>query len=392
MKRKIDGGLPRAAKWVQLLGCVFGLVLMLTEPLSAQNRPKTKDLLGDWYLDFKFAETTKRGTTEYTVFSLEKSTYIDDEDLKVYTQTHPIILTLKEDGKAEIIHKEVQEIKVIKSRRITDHFITIDRTIIPLKWWFDGKRFTFNLISKKKKRGEYDYGKYELDGSYDVETLKGSSDVFLGDRVYEGQVSRFHDEMLKHLVDNLSQMTLEHFTPTSFVLNGRSTYKPLKAVYQEPLGDVSSFGWNANMVYATREKPQEIDGENYASGQEQKALSTAAEMLVYTYMKKLSPQSGQKPRSQVLSTKAEGRDAGRCVSSNVILQWEARDFLSGVPYGTCEVTGGLKVYPPLRSVDKWKAVFEMHSKNDHAARVTSASHWKGLESITFDLNSPTNDR
>lgn len=355
------------------------LCLLLPSALIAQNKAKSKDLYGDWYLNFKYAEITPKGTKEEPLFNYTKELCAEGGDTKAYSYHEPIRLTLMEGGNAKLYYKEVLEIKSIEGAKITGHTLSIFRTELPLRWYFEGGRFHFSPIKAKNKG--VDRRKYEVTQTHDEQELVGT-DVYFGDIGYEGIVDMFTDELIEHLLSNLNKMKLEHYTPNAFVLNGRNTFKELKGYAVEPFGMFD--GWRSNIVYVTKEKPQEIGKMHQATDAELKAISSSSEALASHFMKTIAPMSGKNPKAHILGHRVHENEDGRYISSTVTLTWEARDWPS-IPYGTCEATGSLKLYPPVRSIDKWKVEFVLQDKNDHAARVSTPSQWDNLKRIVFDF-------
>lgn len=86
----------------------------------------------------------------------------------------------------------------------------------------------------------------------------------------------------------------------------------------------------------------------------------------------ISPQSGKELKYNVdldNITKVEKN----VLAVDVRYDWLARDWASGVPYGTCSLTGTLYVFLPESKVDLTKSKFIPKDYNQHL-RAVSTSH------------------
>ncbi|WP_373802665.1 hypothetical protein [Bacteroides heparinolyticus] len=107
-------------------------------------------------------------------------------------------------------------------------------------------------------------------------------------------------------------------------------------------------------------------------------METAALHMTKKISGIISPQSGRNWHPSVDIESMDYYESQNVVVAYVILRWEARDFWSGVSYGTCEVGGTLSLYMPYRSVDSAKATFQYQTRNQHVQKVSESKHWEQI--------------
>lgn len=358
----------------RLLGIV-SLMLTLCLSLQAQNRPKWRDLLGEWYLNFVYEDSSPRRNAPAPLFRLEKHKIAAGSDYILTRQETPVCLNLMEGERATLSLKTVFEEKGTGEMSGKHHCMMIHRRVLNLSWKFNGKRLMLYPLKNKKKKNEY---KYDVDIFWDEVAIIDNG-LYLADAISASSEDMLADRLIEHFIKNFNEMNIEHYTGTEFVLNGKDTFKPLRGIYQEPIGEVS--GWDANMVYASR-TPMEQGGLSLNAKQE-KFLEDIAATFSNRLMRRISPNSGKNSKYRIINSRIESTDDGKVIIGDVSLYWDARHFMAGVPYGTCEVSGKLTLYPPLRSVDSWKAKLSVENKNDQAVRVSNTSDWKSEEVLEF---------
>ncbi len=109
--------------------------------------------------------------------------------------------------------------------------------------------------------------------------------------------------------------------------------------------------------------------QQYRSELERLVLHFTAKASQY-----FSPMSGREFRGELLSEQGIGysREDG-FISCRAKLLWQARDYWSGVPYDWCEVSGIIRYYPPLRSIDKPIGIFTPERVNKQVVAVSDST-------------------
>lgn len=92
----------------------------------------------------------------------------------------------------------------------------------------------------------------------------------------------------------------------------------------------------------------------------------------------ISPMSGSDLKFEFDLTSVIYDSKENVISVRVTYTWQARDFLSGVPYGECQLSGLLTVYPPIRSIDGLQAKFYYDERNWHLRRVSNEAYLSKL--------------
>lgn len=102
-------------------------------------------------------------------------------------------------------------------------------------------------------------------------------------------------------------------------------------------------------------------------------LTTYSEKVLVKINSIISPQSGKELRHKLdLNNISVPED--NVLAVNVRYDWIARDWLSGVSYGTCTLTGTLYLYLPNSPVDLTKAEFFPKDYNQHFVDVSTKSN------------------
>lgn len=92
----------------------------------------------------------------------------------------------------------------------------------------------------------------------------------------------------------------------------------------------------------------------------------------------ISPMSGSDMKFEFDLTSVIYDSKENVISVRVIYTWQARDLFSGVPYGECQMSGLLTVYPPIRSIDGLQAKFYYDERNWHLRRVSNEAYLNKL--------------
>lgn len=92
----------------------------------------------------------------------------------------------------------------------------------------------------------------------------------------------------------------------------------------------------------------------------------------------ISPMSGSGLKFEFDSTSVIYDSKENVISVRVTYTWQARDLFSGVPYGECQMSGLLTVYPPIRSIDGLQAKFYYDERNWHLRRVSNEAYLSKL--------------
>ncbi len=115
-------------------------------------------------------------------------------------------------------------------------------------------------------------------------------------------------------------------------------------------------------------------------------IENAAELMAVKVQELIAPQSGKEVRYSVFYDDLTYDRRNHRVRVYSKFSFLARDFLSGVSYGTCQIAGVLDVYLPVRSIDGTRANFFWKERNQHIIDVSKRRHWDTLDkglSISF---------
>ncbi len=108
-------------------------------------------------------------------------------------------------------------------------------------------------------------------------------------------------------------------------------------------------------------------------------IEVAADKMAHRIQRLIAPQSGREVRYK-LDYKNLGYDRNNHqVTIYTNFSFLARDFLSGVDYGTCLIGGFLEVYLPIREIDGTRATFTWKERNKQIVSVSSSYDWNVLD-------------
>ncbi len=107
-------------------------------------------------------------------------------------------------------------------------------------------------------------------------------------------------------------------------------------------------------------------------------IEAAASQMAYKVQKLIAPQSGKEVRYQVDYDNLSYDRSNHKVTVYAYFSFLARDFWSGVGYGTCKVSGVLDVYLPVRNIDGTRAIFIWKERNKQIVNVSKPRHWSVL--------------
>lgn len=116
------------------------------------------------------------------------------------------------------------------------------------------------------------------------------------------------------------------------------------------------------------------------------SLEMATASMLKHLMKEISPMSGRDPRYAVHLDNIHYDEQENVVQAEVELNWQARDLLSGVRYGTCVINGVLSLYLPTRAIDQTKAHLSNVQYNKQLKDVSKRKHLEMLQrGVTINL-------
>lgn len=112
-----------------------------------------------------------------------------------------------------------------------------------------------------------------------------------------------------------------------------------------------------------------------------------APKLTVEASKVISPKSGRYFTAKAAYEEEIHYDRAKgYVACPVILQWEARDWWSSVPYGICQLQGWMYYYPRDLGNRSPHVDFFYTDRNNHVVRVSKEKHWEILKKgIRIDL-------
>lgn len=108
-------------------------------------------------------------------------------------------------------------------------------------------------------------------------------------------------------------------------------------------------------------------------------LETASSQMLKTLIKEFSPQSGKDAQYLLDLNNISYDDQNNMVSAKVLLTWQAREFLAGIPYGECQVSGTIYVYMPIRTFDSTEVILIPDRYNAHLRDVSTNAKCAKLE-------------
>ncbi|WP_373802664.1 hypothetical protein [Bacteroides heparinolyticus] len=108
-------------------------------------------------------------------------------------------------------------------------------------------------------------------------------------------------------------------------------------------------------------------------------MQDAAFLLTKKISSIISPQSGMDYNPYVHVGELQFDSTEKVIKVRTTLRWQAREFLSDVPYGMCKVSGILYLYLPIRANDNVKAIFVYDNRNNHVIRVSTSQHWQRID-------------
>lgn len=100
-------------------------------------------------------------------------------------------------------------------------------------------------------------------------------------------------------------------------------------------------------------------------------LEEAANQMTSGIIEMISPISGKGGQYTVYYENIYYNKYTNSVSADVLLRWQARDVLSGVGYGECQLLGNLQVFLPLHAKHNTTAEFKVKQWNEHLIQVSS---------------------
>lgn len=115
-------------------------------------------------------------------------------------------------------------------------------------------------------------------------------------------------------------------------------------------------------------------------------IEAAAYKMAYKVQKLIAPKSGKEVGYKVNYNNLTYDRSNHKVTVYADFSFLARDFWSGVGYGTCLIGGVLDVYLPVRNIDGTRAIFIWKERNKQIVNVSKPRHWNVLNnglSINF---------
>lgn len=349
---------------------ILSLLIGLSHNALADNRPTVGKLIGDWYLTLEYqdgsSESTKLFVPHHTNYGR-----LNGNDLQTEIFEGPVMLRLRRGGSAQlsINRKKVYKAVAMANQQLIAHAELTEMVMIDLKWEYRQGR----LLLRVPK------GQVEVKTDIDFKRSQGNEGD-LSDIEDDEYDIRFRPEVIASFIDNFNKMKLSSFGGNSFTLNGVDTYKA--TYHATEIGALP--GWHVNMIYASHQ-PRQVGVSNTLSEQQKMMLMKAAQSFAEHFQKTIAPQSGKDATYHLNPSMVINNQSEQEIESTVTLEWLARDILSGVPYGRCQVSGVIKLYPPIRQSDPWRVEFRLSDKNTHADKVSSSSHWEKLREVTILL-------
>lgn len=349
---------------------ILSLLIGLSHNALADNRPTAGKLIGDWYLTLEYQGRSSERTPLFVPYHTNYGV-LGENDLQTAVFEGPVILRLKKLGSAQLSvnRKKVYKTVAMGNQQLMAHAVLAELVTIDLKWEFSRGRL---LLHPPK-------GGIEVKREVDFKTIQGEAEA-LSDIEDDEYDVRFEPQVIADFIDNFNKMTLSRFDRDTFILNGIDTYK---ASYYSTDGG-SMPGWQVNMIYASRQ-PQQVDVSSTLSEQQRSILMQAAQHFAEHYQKTIAPQSGRDATYHLNPSMVINNQSEHEIESTVTLEWLARDIASGVSYGRCQAYGVLKLYPPLRPSDPWRAEFRLSSTNTHARKVSRPAQWDKLQAVSLSL-------
>lgn len=357
-------------KLLKQLFLILSLLIGLSYKALADNRPTAGELIGDWYLTLEYQDGSSERTS---LFVPHRTNYgwFNGNDLQTEVFEDPVVLRLRRGGSAQlsVSRKKVYKAVAMTNQQLIAHVELTEVVTIDLGWEY---RRGYLLLHVPK-------GGVEVKTDSDFKCIQGDAEE-LSDIEDDEYDIRFRPEVIASFIDNFNNMKFSSFGGNSFTLNGVDTYKA--TYHATEIGALP--GWHVNMIYASHQ-PRQVGVSNTLSERQKMMLMKAAQSFAEHFQKTIAPQSGKDATYHLNPSMVINNQSEQEIESPVTLEWLARDILSGVPYGRCQVSGVIKLYPPIRQSDPWRVEFRLSDKNTHADKVSSPSHWEKLREVTILL-------